>query len=201
MSTHSLATGVPGEITAPGTPIVLVGVQPPNVASPRWALPCCMVQIPQPSHMALMASSPEVRDINDRHTLLRQLHHDAVCSPLSPTVLPQNAPQALWDSGLIQAPLGARIACSPSAVPRAAHTHKPSFVMGSWCPEPCLCPCGWATAFATVQGEGQPCHHGSCMPGTCTWHQHTATPGQGRPAHSALLVLPQALRAQKSFEF
>lgn len=82
--------------------------------------------------------------------------------------------------------------CCPSAA------RRPSFAVESWCPELCYAHvAGHLHLPLSVEKD----NHATMEAGICMWQQHTATPGQGRPAHSALPVLPQALRAQKSFEF
>lgn len=104
---------------------------------------------PWPPHQA-------VRDTNDRHTLPRHPCHNAVCSPLSPTLAPQCPPSSHT------APLGAAIAGSPRAVPSAPC--QPSSVVGSQCPEP-HCVSHMAGKLHLPLSMGQDNHHGGCMPG------------------------------------
>lgn len=191
LSTHSLATGVPGEITAPETP-----------NSPCWTT-ASQPGIPMTGFARLHGPNPTAQPHGTHGLLTRQRETSVTDTPYPGTctmLLPAAPSHPRWCHNAPQ-PYGT-LRCQNGVLSRccAESCSQAHPCDGELVPRAMLCPRGWATAFATVH-RGQPCHHRSCMPGTCTWHQHTATPGQGRPAHSALPVLPQALRAQKSFEF
>lgn len=57
---------------------------------------------------------------------------------------------------------------------------------GELVPRAMLCPRGWASAFATICGERQPCHHGS-------WHLHVATAHSNpRPGQASSQCTPSS---------